>query len=123
VPWHWRPASRALPHTIPELVSAAGHTWRFGNVARRAVVDRRIVMTGRRFPPPWTVEETQPCFIVRDHNGQALAFAYFDDEPGRRTAAGSLTRDEARPIAAGTARLPELLRAEQPDANALVQRR
>jgi hypothetical protein len=47
----------------------------------------------RRFPPPWTVEEAQPCFIVRDHNGQALAFVYFDDEPGRRTAAGLLTRD------------------------------
>jgi hypothetical protein len=28
----------------------------------------------RRFPPPWTVEETQPCFIVRDANKQALAF-------------------------------------------------
>jgi hypothetical protein len=27
----------------------------------------------RRFPPPWKiVEETAPCFIVRDHNGQAL---------------------------------------------------
>jgi hypothetical protein len=29
----------------------------------------------RRFPPPWTVEETAPCFIVRDANGQALAYA------------------------------------------------
>ena len=26
----------------------------------------------RRFPAPWTVEETAPCFTVRDHNGQAL---------------------------------------------------
>jgi hypothetical protein len=78
----------------------------------------------RRFPPPWTVEEAQPCFIVRDHNGQALAFVYFDDEPGRRTAAGLLTRDEARRIAANIAKLPELLSVEQrPDANALVQRR
>jgi hypothetical protein len=31
----------------------------------------------RRFPPPWTVEETAPCFIVRDANGQALAHVYF----------------------------------------------
>jgi hypothetical protein len=27
----------------------------------------------RRFPPPWTTEETDACFIVRDANGQALA--------------------------------------------------
>ncbi len=51
----------------------------------------------RRFPPPWTVEETAPCFIVRDPNGQALAFVYCEDEPGRRAAAKLLTRDEARP--------------------------
>ena len=50
----------------------------------------------RRFPPPWTVEETAPCFIVRDHNGQALAFVYCEDEPGRRTTGKLFTRDEAR---------------------------
>ena len=33
-------------------------------------------VTPRRFPPPWTVEETDACFIVRDHNGQALAYVY-----------------------------------------------
>jgi hypothetical protein len=38
-------------------------------------------MTARRFPPPWTVEETQPCFIVRDATG-ALAFVYSEDGPG-----------------------------------------
>jgi hypothetical protein len=26
-----------------------------------------------RFPPPWSVEETPACFIVRDRAGQALA--------------------------------------------------
>jgi hypothetical protein len=63
----------------------------------------------RRFPPPWTVEETQPCFIVRDANQQALAFVYFEDEPGRRATASLLTRDEARRIAANIAKLPELV--------------
>ena len=38
----------------------------------------------RRFPPPWSAEETDACFIVRDHNGQALAYIYFEEEPGRR---------------------------------------
>ncbi len=42
----------------------------------------------RRFPPPWTREENNDaCFIVRDKNGQALGYFYFEDEPGRRSAA------------------------------------
>jgi hypothetical protein len=57
----------------------------------------------RRFPPPWTVEETAPSFYVRDANGQALAVVYCEDEPGRRAAAKLLTRDEARRIAANIA--------------------
>jgi hypothetical protein len=43
----------------------------------------------RRFPPPWSVEEPdkldRQCFIVRDHNGQALAYVHFEEEPERRT--------------------------------------
>jgi hypothetical protein len=31
-------------------------------------------MKGRRFPPPWSVEELEACFVVRDHDGQQLAY-------------------------------------------------
>ena len=53
--------------------------------------------SARGFPPPWSVEETDACFIVRDVSGQALAYVYSQDEPGRRSAAKLLTKDEASP--------------------------
>jgi hypothetical protein len=67
-------------------------------------------MPTRRFPPPWSVEEQDACFVVRDHNGQALAYVYFDDEPGRRSAAKLLSKDETRRIATNIAKFPELVR-------------
>jgi hypothetical protein len=55
-------------------------------------------MPARRFPPPRTLDEqNDACFIVRDHNGQALAYVYFEDEPGRQSAANLLTLGSPKP--------------------------
>jgi hypothetical protein len=37
------------------------------------------MVAGRRFPPPWTIEDANNgSFIVRDHNGFAVAYGYYD---------------------------------------------
>jgi hypothetical protein len=64
----------------------------------------------RHFPPPWKADDNGACFIVKDRNGQALAYVYYEEESGRRSAAKLLTREEARGIAVNIANLPELLR-------------
>jgi hypothetical protein len=37
-------------------------------------------MPQRRFPPPWTIEELDACFVVKDASGQKLAYIYFEEE-------------------------------------------
>jgi hypothetical protein len=64
----------------------------------------------RRFPPPWSIEERTESFIVKDANGQQLAYLYFEDEPHRQMSMRRLSRDEAFLIAVNIAKLPNVPR-------------
>jgi hypothetical protein len=60
------------------------------------MASKHYAMPARRFPPPWSVDEQPACFVVRDRNGQALAYVYFEDEPGRRSGAKLISKAKAR---------------------------
>jgi hypothetical protein len=69
-------------------------------------------MTSRRFPSPWRAYTMPGCYVVRDANGQALAYTYSRET---KAEAKVLTKDEARRIAIKIARLPELLEKVESD--------
>jgi hypothetical protein len=54
---------------------------------------------------------------VRDRDGQQLAYVYFEDEPGPRSAAKLLTKDEARRIAANISMLCQPLAEQRSQIN------
>jgi hypothetical protein len=70
-------------------------------------------VTERRFPPPWTVETIPGGLVVRDANGQSLAYIYSRETPADARLAKVLTEDEARRIASNIAKLPALLGANE----------
>jgi hypothetical protein len=85
--------------------TSAGERRGFGGLGMHGVI-----LPERHFPEPWSVEELDACFVVKDLNGQALAYMYFEKESRHRHRRSELLlRDEARRIAAIFAKLPELL--------------
>ena len=63
-------------------------------------------------PPPWSIEERREFFIVKDANGQQLAYLYFEDEPQRQMSMKRLSRDEAFLIAVNI-KLPSVPRQSE----------
>lgn len=70
-------------------------------------------MSGRRFPAPWSVRQIPGGYVVQDGSGLAVAYVYAADGAQLLAMPYALTWDEARRIAVGIARLPELIDASR----------
>jgi hypothetical protein len=120
-----QPVADALAVALASMPSRrmTGEEW--DTLRQRAEqATKRVYKPGhgpRRFPVPWSYVETGEdrggymagTFTVKDANGWPVAYVYYDDEPTRRTTAKSVSRDEARRLAANIARLPELILREK----------
>ena len=67
----------------------------------------------RHLPPRWRTEKIPGGYVVRDANGQALAYVYSRANEAEAMQAKVLTEDEARRIAANISKLPALLSREE----------
>ena len=65
----------------------------------------------RHFKPPWTAERIPGGFVVKDADGQSLAYVYARETKADADNAKVLTMDEARRVASNIAKLPALLGA------------
>jgi hypothetical protein len=61
------------------------------------------LMTSRRFPPPWRAEPIPGGYVVRDADGEALAYLYSRDNPTAMDFSSGPQR--ARAIAQATTRV------------------
>jgi hypothetical protein len=62
----------------------------------------------RRFPAPWHATKIPGGYVIRDADGQALAYVYARATTADAGQAKVLTQDEARRIALNIANLPRL---------------
>jgi hypothetical protein len=70
---------------------------------------RSSLMPQRRFPPPWTVDETDACFSVKHNNGQMCAYTSRMNrgDKGPRSCSAAIRRGASW---ANIAKLPDLMR-------------
>jgi len=79
--------------------------------------------SGAGVKPPWqnryadsprlgALTRCPAAYVVRDANGQALAYLYSRDNEDEARQAKVLTKDEARRIAVNVARLPQSARKD-----------
>jgi hypothetical protein len=80
-----------------------GHANEVEAIPRPAASPSSPRMTSRRFPTPWHADPMPGGYVVRDANGQALAYIYSRDDEAEARQAKVLTKDEARRIAINVA--------------------
>jgi hypothetical protein len=75
-----------------------------------------VTKSTRRFPPPWSAEAIDGGYVVKDANGQSLAYIYGRESRADADTAKVLTMDEARRVASNIAKLPNYM-AANPEAH------
>jgi hypothetical protein len=78
--------------------AAGGHAGEVEAVPYPAV-SPSMTMTPCRFPLPWRADKISGGYVIRDANGQALAYIYSRESEAEARQAKMLTKDEARRIA------------------------
>jgi hypothetical protein len=70
-------------------------------------------MAERRFPPPWSIEDTGAAFVVKGGTGQKLGYFYYEEESGRRSAGrGAADCGQRGEAARAVAQISELEHAD-----------
>ena len=75
-------------------------------------------METRRFPAPWSIEDTRGVLHCPRRQRAGVGHLYYNDEEHQRSVNKRLTKDEARQIAENVAKLPELMRGRLPISEA-----